>query len=216
MALPAAFFQALAAALSSPRCSGSSARWRQALARSLAAAHCWLALVSNCWDLPHNGCFRQAMPARYCSRESRGWACWADSMRASQAASSASSPAASRVCTSIRACWSVSAPGCVDAQFGPLALGIFQPLPDLLQLRAVARAVDQFGGQAAHQTLCGVGRDGAVLAQQARGVERLLGLARQPRGSEFDAQRQRAPRGALRQGGEPFERGVRIALVERP
>ena len=50
------------------------------------------------------------MPARYCRRASRGLACWADSMRASQGASSASSPASSAR-TSLRACCSARASG---------------------------------------------------------------------------------------------------------
>ena len=50
------------------------------------------------------------MPARYCRRASRGLAWWADSMRASQGASSSSSPASSAR-TSFSAWWSARASG---------------------------------------------------------------------------------------------------------
>ena len=85
--------------------SGDPAKARQdfdaALARIGASLSCWAAWVSSCWALPHSWRLRQAMPARYCRRASRGLACWADSMRASQGPSSASIPASNRP----RAAW---------------------------------------------------------------------------------------------------------------
>ena len=75
---------------------------------------------------------------------------------------------------------------------------------------------DQFAGQAAHDALRRRRRERPVLAQQACGFQRFLCLLRQPRGLELDAQRQRAPRRALRQRGQAFEGYQRFAVVQCP
>jgi hypothetical protein len=96
------------------------------------------------------------------------------------------------------------------------ALGAFQPKPDALQLGWVMCAADQLDGQAAHYAFSGHRRERVVLAQQACGLQGLLGLVRHARGLEPGTQRQGAPGHSRGQGGQALQRHAGIAFVQRP
>ena len=191
--------------LLSPRCSASSAKLRQALARRGLSVSWDAAWVSNCCALPQKlpvqG--RPCLPV-YCNRASRGLACCAASMRASQPASmmvdnpslrqwmsfSARPSGRPSGSSTMRSHYGQEpgshlgriatqmgqALGGLHRQFGHVALRVFQRCPDLHQLRGVVRRLDEFNGQSAHDALSSTCREGAVLAQQTSGVQRFTGL----------------------------------------
>ena len=210
----------------------------------LASCNAKPACVSNCCALPQSWRFMQAMPARYCRLASRGLFRCADSMRASQSASTESSPASSartsftrrdspRLCGLLdHALPDRQQPGArqrqvaaqrhhalrrMDRDLGHLAFARPRTRPRPAAT-GPGRARPTSSSVASPRTmLCAAASgEGAVLGQQPRGFQRLERAPILARGLQAQAQGQRAPLRALRQFLEPRQRRRRVAVVQRP